>query len=430
MAGTWMRLAHVALSGAGDTIDSGTFTAKEKLKVIIHGKASSDISFKVRFNGATSNYAFRSSLNGGSDGTDTSEGYINIGTSFTGTADIFGIMSITNKSDKEKLVISECMATQSGAGNAPERKEVIGKWAETSNQITSITVHNSGSGSYDTGSYITVFGASGDVVSDEKTTLTNVETGTRYEETDTRKIYRMALGGTMSSLDDDFSSYSDQAAANASWVPTNNVAALRVDTSANVLKWEVNNSYGTYPSGVTNCNTLKDLGVNAITGDFTLKFKFRILSNGNAINYNCSCIFGIYESTAVNDTDLTTDSGIGIQPTFQSADESIRFNVQYNDNNYNRSGSSFDSVLPADVDDYWVKIVRSGNTTTCYVYSDAYSTLMRPALSKTDAKTKAFRYIGFKNFMKFNAGGGNYATFEVDDVELELGSAWTERGTA
>jgi len=172
--------------------------------------------------------------------------------------------------------------------------------------------------------------------------------------------------------------------------------------------------------------------------DYTLNKKLSVLINPykDDVEYDVpkskrtKCIFGIYESTNVNDTDLTTDSGIGIQPTFQSADESIRFNVQYNDNNYNRSGSSFDSVLPADVDDYWVKIVRSGNTTTCYVYSDAYSTLMRPALSKTDAKTKAFRYIGFKNFMKFNAGGGNYATFEVDDVELELGSAWTERGTA
>ena len=191
-----MRLAHVPLTSAGDTIDSGTFTAKENLKVVIYGVASSDISFKVRFNGATSNYAFRTSLNGGTDGTDVNEGYINVGTSFTGTADIFGIMSITNKSDKEKLVISECMATQSGAGNAPERKEVVGKWADTSNQITSITVHNSGSGDYASGSYITVFGATGDILTDEKDSLTNVPANTRYEETDTRKIFRAKSGKT------------------------------------------------------------------------------------------------------------------------------------------------------------------------------------------------------------------------------------------
>ena len=183
MVGTWQRLAHVPLTGADDTIDSGTFTAKENLKVVIYGIASSDISFKIRFNGATSNYAFRSSLNGGNDGADASEGYINIGTSFTGTSNILGIMNITNIASEEKLVISECIGAQSGAGNPPERKEVIGKWAETSNQITNITVHNSGSGSYDTGSYITVFGASGDVTSD------TTDDGTIFEESDTGKHY-------------------------------------------------------------------------------------------------------------------------------------------------------------------------------------------------------------------------------------------------
>jgi hypothetical protein len=200
----WTRLSHVALSSSGDTIDSGTITACHKLRVIIYGIASSDISFKVRFNGDTgSNYTFRSSLNGGSDGTDTGESYINVGTSFTGTADILGIMDITNKSDKVKIVESECMATQSGAGNAPERKEVVGKWQNTSAQITSITVHNSGSGSYDTGSYITVFGDDEDGTEDEKTTLTNVPVNTRYEETDTRKIFR-SVGDTVAILNHDF----------------------------------------------------------------------------------------------------------------------------------------------------------------------------------------------------------------------------------
>ena len=34
MVGTWQRLAHVALSGAGDVLDSGTFTAKKNMRVI------------------------------------------------------------------------------------------------------------------------------------------------------------------------------------------------------------------------------------------------------------------------------------------------------------------------------------------------------------------------------------------------------------
>jgi hypothetical protein len=156
----WQELADVSLSSAGDTIDSGTFTAKKYLWIEVHGVASSDISFKVRFNGDTgSNYAFRSSLNGGSDGTDTGESYINVGTSFTGTADIFGNMFIINKAANEKFVISECGAAQSGAGNAPERKEVVGKWANTSAAITNITIHNSGSGDFASGSTLKVWGS-------------------------------------------------------------------------------------------------------------------------------------------------------------------------------------------------------------------------------------------------------------------------------
>ena len=30
--------------------------------------------------------------------------------------------------------------------------------------------------------------------------------------------------------------------------------------------------------------------------------------------------------------------------------------------------------------------------------------------------------------MRFNAGGGNYATFEVDDIELDLTPSWVEKG--
>jgi hypothetical protein len=428
MATGWKRLAHKKLSSAAVTIDSGTFAVADLLRIVVY-TSGTNTETQIRFNSDTgNNYSSNRENDGGNEADFTSQSMSKNNATGDGLGTVM-TATIYNRADKEKQAFCQQVASDAdGASNAPRRAQGALKWANTSDRITSIqVVNNYGSGNtFAAGSYITVFAATDDSVTDEKTTITNVPVGTRFEETDTRKIYRMSNGGTMSSLDEDFSSYSDQAAANASWVPTNDQAALRVDTSANVLKYEINSSYGSYPN-VTNCNTLKDLGENAITGDFTLKFKFRILSNGNQINYNCSCVFGIFETTAVNDNG-TNDSGIGIQPTFQSGDESIRFNVQYGYSNYNRTGNMFDSVLPADVDDYWVKIVRSGSTTTCYIYSDAYSTLMRPALSVHDDKANALRYIGFKNYMRFNAGGGNYATFEVDDIELDLTPSWVEKG--
>ena len=144
----------------GDSLNTGVFTAKKYLKVHMKGKASSDISFKLQFNGDTgTTYSFRNSLNSATDSTpDTGENYLNVGTSFTGTANLFTDMDIINISNQEKLVIAETVGSQSGASNEMERKEFVGKWSNTASQITRIVATNSGSGNYNEGTAIIVYG--------------------------------------------------------------------------------------------------------------------------------------------------------------------------------------------------------------------------------------------------------------------------------
>ena len=192
MAGTWQRLAHTEL-GSNGTLASGTFSAKKNLRVIIDGNAVAGGTLALNFNSDTgNNYAYRGSDNGGSDGTAGSQPAIPI--TITSNVKSYCVIDIINKSDKEKIFIGHNtdVGSGAGAGNAPTRREVVGKWANTSAQITSIQIVNNSAASLDlaAGSYITVLGASADVVTDEKTTLTNVPANTRYEETDTRKIYR------------------------------------------------------------------------------------------------------------------------------------------------------------------------------------------------------------------------------------------------
>ena len=240
MVGTWMRLAHVELSSTANEIDSGTFTAKEKLIVQLHGVASGSISgADLQFNGDTgSNYARRYSNNGDSDGTGTSES--TIGGIGTGAGDSFVTWHITNIANKEKLVVGEGIANTTGAGNAPDRRELTGKWANTSAQITSIKVKENGSGGWASGTTLTVFGASGDVSTDEKDALTNIPEGTRYEETDTRKIYRRASAGTFTSTDYTTSNFT----AVGSTVAITSNSSVSTNTPSNTA----NRVYATIPS--------------------------------------------------------------------------------------------------------------------------------------------------------------------------------------
>ena len=177
----WTRLSHVALSSAGDTLNSGTITACHKLKVVVHTFASGgNIKENIRFNSDSgNNYNRRRSNNGASDSSDTSQAQLEVYGDTT--EDRLLYMDITNKSDKVKLVFGDYNINTVGAGNAPSRTEWVGKWQNTSAQITNITITNDGSGSYDTGSYITVFGDAEDGTEDEKTTLkdaTRIETAT------------------------------------------------------------------------------------------------------------------------------------------------------------------------------------------------------------------------------------------------------------
>ena len=156
---TWERLAHVALSGTADTISSGTFSAYEFLKVQVFTIASGENTVKMQLNNDTgANYAYRISASGGADSTQTSIDEIHVGQN-SGDGTLTNIC-ITNVSDKEKLVISHSMERNStGAGYAPARTECVGKWANTSANITEIDINNTQSGDFAAGSYITVWGA-------------------------------------------------------------------------------------------------------------------------------------------------------------------------------------------------------------------------------------------------------------------------------
>jgi hypothetical protein len=182
----WKRLAHVTLGSAGDTIDSGTITATQQLKVIIHLKASSTTNRPcLRFNSDTgNNYSDRYNGNGGSDGTGTSRSNIRVFGYNDASKDKYVVSDIFNKSGEEKLVIAHGMDNGGdGAGNAPTRDESVGKFTTKTGQITSVQVFNDESGDFASGSTLTVLGISDSVVS------STTNDGSIFEESNTGKHY-------------------------------------------------------------------------------------------------------------------------------------------------------------------------------------------------------------------------------------------------
>jgi len=161
----WEELASVELSSAGDNLSSGTISAKKYLCLQAYLIPSGAVDTSIQCNNDTSNnYSMRNEYNGATDNTFGSltryYPYINAGSGTAFTTPMFINIFIINNASNEKLFISHTvMQNTAGAGNAPNRNQSVGKWANTSNQITEIEFNNGDTGDYDTGSILKVWGA-------------------------------------------------------------------------------------------------------------------------------------------------------------------------------------------------------------------------------------------------------------------------------
>ena len=164
----WQELASVTRTDSGSTLESGNFAAKKYLMVeACTIPANNGFKGRLEFghsNGTMdtgSNYADRYEQDGGSDSAQTSNNYIYAYTNHDDNIQHLK-MFIVNKSDKEKLVLwwASSGGSSTGAGNAPQRRNGVAKWTNTSNQITNIRLNNQvAGGDAASGSFIKVYGA-------------------------------------------------------------------------------------------------------------------------------------------------------------------------------------------------------------------------------------------------------------------------------
>ena len=157
--GGWVELGRTTLGSAEDDITVTSLADKRYYMVLCDiQQVTSNIRSATRLNADTdSNYATRDSENGGADSTATSGSYIKNSGSLT--TPMFNVQYLSNLSTKEKLMLSHNVGQNTaGAGNAPVRMEAVGKWANTSNAISTIAQYNDQGGSYNTNSEVVVLG--------------------------------------------------------------------------------------------------------------------------------------------------------------------------------------------------------------------------------------------------------------------------------
>lgn len=162
VGGIWgEELGRSTLSSPADVITVSSFGARKYLRVIVETRPTGGTNdVFMTFNGDTgNNYAIRIATNGAADTTSVSRPNLSLAPS-TAAVPNFITIDILNVSSAEKAVYAITAGTSTaGAGNAPERREVIGKWSNTSTQITTIAVTNgTGSGDFATGSEVVVLG--------------------------------------------------------------------------------------------------------------------------------------------------------------------------------------------------------------------------------------------------------------------------------
>ena len=181
VSGGWKEIARTTLGSTNSNIDVASLADKRYYMILTNTLGHStaiDPSFRLNADSG-SNYATRYSHNGGTDGTLTSQSLGRIGIGTLSLNPSLNVTYIANLSGKEKLLNSHMIdQNTAGAGNSPNRTEVVNKWSNTSNPIDEFDVYTGSATTWTSGSECVVLGYDPD----------DTHTDNFWEELDTTTI--------------------------------------------------------------------------------------------------------------------------------------------------------------------------------------------------------------------------------------------------
>ena len=137
----WKELARMAGTAAENKsyLETATFTAKPFLMILMQGSSTTGEEYDLLFNADTGgNYTNRQSTNGGSDGQGSFSKIRIGGSGGSGSRGNFNYAYFNNVASREKIGTIHGVWGATGTGGGITRTEVVGKWTNTSDQITSV----------------------------------------------------------------------------------------------------------------------------------------------------------------------------------------------------------------------------------------------------------------------------------------------------
>ena len=418
----WSKNGTTTLSSAGDDIDITSLTASDFNVFLGHILRTGNVNPDITFDNTTGNdYATRYSYNGGIDNTsEVSQSEHDISSGGMGQ-NFFFINYSSNIASEEKLCIQfDVRTSENGAGSAPNRKESVWKkdTSTDTGQYTRIDINNSNTGDFDTGSNLTAL--NGDTT-EELVLPTNLQSGSRFEATDTRKIYYGALPSV--TFEDDFSSYTTQGSADSAY-PSENTSYTRVNISNDT--WEFNQPYSTSIHAYGS----HDFGSGYISNN---KWVLRFVVNYSTWNEGSSHHIVLSSGDHTVSSNTSGYQNIGVRFEDQMIPDRIYLVGTSNGTDRSAVGSGFNpSGGITTGTPYYVEIIRNVNSYTLNVRTGSHSGTLLGTDTGTVSGITSLRYLKISNIDWDVTTSTGDLVGAIDNIQLWNGVSsttdftWTE----
>jgi len=396
----WGKAGSKTLTSAGELTDI-TLSANKCNSFMNHNvtmSANNDVI--IQFNNDTANnYADRLERNG-TENTSGSKGNIRLVPS-GGAFDSFIVGYYANVESEEKLMILSSMQSNTGAGNAPDRDAGVGKWTNTSAQITEADITTTSTATLGADSNFTALGSEITPVA-AITFPTNVQVGSRAEITDSRKMYNYVVPSITRS--DDFSS--------DGWTDSD---STNMGVSGGTFNWNCKRD---------GSNDASTYDLTSTSANWVLRFKLKVTNVSASTQAGNGFFVGLSDKPNT-DGHTTSQDFIGVGIYNDNTDSYRAIDADGSGLPYIYQGDSNQTTTYNTNSVWYYEIIKTGSSYTIEAFSGSdYSTGSEGKITGS-SDASGLRYLKILNDMQTIATSTDPFQGTIDDLKFYNGVTQT-----